>query len=351
MTFPAAGKYLISLPPSITGPVITTSADLFNALQDAVGCNHVARHDTLDDTFLVYDNAGNCSRCDYNLAGCVDEPGGTGCGCFCINTAEGWGYFVDVGAGTFRMIAQDDPSFYFTLEGAGPLSLTGTHLISPPYNAFAISASMLFAELGGVGQVLSIERFLTSTGEFQVYSPGLPDFPLRCGEGYVVRLASWTLFAPARTGTAPGECSIGGPSPCGQSPFPTCDGLCPAGARCAEGGAGFECECMPCVTPGLVGGAIWRSPIDMIWDLDPCSNAYNVYRHTGPLLDPDGDGVASSYGDCYQADWPPPAVMDFADPPLGDIRHYVVTGESDLGEGPMGYASNFGARPNTTPCP
>ena len=43
ITFPTAGKYLVSLPTSVTDPVITSAAQLFDALQDAVGCNSVAQ--------------------------------------------------------------------------------------------------------------------------------------------------------------------------------------------------------------------------------------------------------------------------------------------------------------------
>ena len=224
ITFPNAGKFLISLPNEITAPIITTAAQLLEALEDTVGCDYVARHQTWDDTFLVYDNAGNCSRCDYDLTNCINEPGGSGC--FCIDPAEGRGFFVDVGAGTFSMTASDVTYYYMELEAPGAASLTGTNFVSLPYDLFPTTAKLLMRELDPTN-VQQIERFLTTTETFQVYSFGLPDFPIGCGEGYVVKMTTTLAYVPFHTGAEPPECPVGGPAPCEQGPFPTCDGSCP----------------------------------------------------------------------------------------------------------------------------
>jgi hypothetical protein len=89
----------------------------------------------------------------------------------------------------------------------------------------------------------------------------------------------------------------------------------------------------------------------MTWDTEECSDTYNVYRKTGLLLDPDGDGVANDYGGCYQNDVMATGVNDLSKPPVGSMYVYAVSGQNLNGEGSIGYASNGRMRPNVTPCP
>jgi hypothetical protein len=42
---------------------------------------------------------------------------------------------------------------------------------------------------------------------------------------------------------------------------------------------------------------------------------------------------------------------DSSVPGPGSAGLYLVSGESTLGEGTLGFASNAGERPNATPCP
>jgi len=247
ITFPTAGKYIISLPRTITTPSVTTSAELRDALQAAVGCNFVARHDTLDDKMLVYDSAGTCSRCNFGMTSCSNEPGGIGCGCFCIDPAEGRGYYVDVGAGTMSMTANDGTTIA-NLEAPGAASASGTNFISLPYDTPLQTAKDLFQELGSPN-VLNIQRFNTSVEAFQVYTVGQPDFPLKCSEGYVVKMGVSTAYVPSRSGVVPPECSLGGPAACDQSPFPTCDGECLTDQVCNVDATGNACACEPVGSP------------------------------------------------------------------------------------------------------
>lgn len=89
----------------------------------------------------------------------------------------------------------------------------------------------------------------------------------------------------------------------------------------------------------------------MTWDSEACADVYNVYRYTGlALLDSDHNGVANSYGTCFQSNLEVTEVTDTTHPPAGQTDFYVVTGKG-AHEGTMGYASNGMQRQNEAPCP
>jgi hypothetical protein len=82
----------------------------------------------------------------------------------------------------------------------------------------------------------------------------------------------------------------------------------------------------------------------LIWDWDPASEAFNVYR------DPIGS-LTTTFGSCLprigDRQW-----MDRDLPPAGEGFFYFVTGENALyEEGTKGFMSNGQERPNRMACP
>ena len=123
---------------------------------------------------------------------------------------------------------------------------------------------------------------------------------------------------------------------------------------CKKGTTPGACQCYPCLiaVPTDVGGVSWASKNVIVWRWMPCAGWYNVYKITTPFLsDSDQNGVADTYGSCSQPDVSENTAPDSMDPPAGSASFYMVTGESTVGEGTMGWASNNEERPNTQSCP
>ena len=96
----------------------------------------------------------------------------------------------------------------------------------------------------------------------------------------------------------------------------------------------------------------WASKTALVWPWGPCADWYNVYRlRTKQMTDTDGDGVAGEYGSCMQRDLVVNEAPDSSVPGPGSAGLYLVSGESTLREGTLGFASNAGERPNATSCP
>jgi len=90
----------------------------------------------------------------------------------------------------------------------------------------------------------------------------------------------------------------------------------------------------------------------MVWQWGPCADWYNVYRRVDTsFIDADNNGVADDYGPCFQPNLVLNQVPDSSVPAAGIGSFYLVSGESTVGEGTIGFASNGGMRPNVTPCP
>ena len=75
------------------------------------------------------------------------------------------------------------------------------------------------------------------------------------------------------------------------------------------------------------------------------AETFNVYR--GRLA----DLAAGPLSECLQAGLLDPAASDPDPPPPGGGWFYVVTGENDEGEGPMGFSSRWSPRVNGQACP
>lgn len=96
----------------------------------------------------------------------------------------------------------------------------------------------------------------------------------------------------------------------------------------------------------------WASKAIFSWHIGPCADWYNVYKSVGRgFSDTDGNGVADKYGSCFEPDLVENAATDAMLPPASAAGFYLVTTESGLGEGTLGWASNGLERPNTSPCP
>jgi hypothetical protein len=101
-----------------------------------------------------------------------------------------------------------------------------------------------------------------------------------------------------------------------------------------------------------VGEVFWASKAVIVWPWGPCADWYNVYKSTSTFLpDLDGNGVADSYGVCAGPESVENQFPDSFAPPGGETSFYLVTGENEVGEGSLGYASNGEPRPNADACP
>ena len=97
---------------------------------------------------------------------------------------------------------------------------------------------------------------------------------------------------------------------------------------------------------------LFSSSTEFAWSQPTCSITYNVYVFEGAALqDTDGDGLADDYGACFLSGLTIPQTSDSNDPPSGQMRTYVITGENLSGEGSMGFNSQLQERPTTAPCP
>lgn len=130
-------------------------------------------------------------------------------------------------------------------------------------------------------------------------------------------------------------------------------------------GSGIVYECTPdivcnCWCVGVIPSSDlvlkWSYPLktEMMWTGGglTCATVYNLYRAVGPrLVDLDRNGVADNYGPCLLNALVARTATDSTVPPVGMGYFYLVTAESQTGEGTMGTASNGLVRPNLTPCP
>lgn len=128
-------------------------------------------------------------------------------------------------------------------------------------------------------------------------------------------------------------------------------------------GSGIDYECNPtiacdCMCVGIIPTAdlvlkwLTKTEIRFTGIGTRCSLVYNLYRFTGPRLpDADRNGVADYYGSCLLNAMVATTANDTMVPPPGLANFYLVTAESQTGEGSMGTARNGLPRPNLTPCP
>lgn len=100
--------------------------------------------------------------------------------------------------------------------------------------------------------------------------------------------------------------------------------------------------------PGEVLDLRFIDGTTLVWAVEPRAADYALYAGVAPL------GLDPGYGACTQP--PPPILTESVTvpeaPAPGEIRFYLVTARSILGEeGTKGYASGGAERSNTLPCP
>ena len=108
-------------------------------------------------------------------------------------------------------------------------------------------------------------------------------------------------------------------------------------------GGGFATAYLP---PGEVQGVRFSDKVTLLWNPEPSTGAYNLYRGTLPSL----SGLA--YGGCRAAEVANATTTD-PDPAVqGEGFFYLVTAENLLEEeGIKGYRSSGALRGNAAPCP
>jgi hypothetical protein len=124
---------------------------------------------------------------------------------------------------------------------------------------------------------------------------------------------------------------------CGDSDIYECN---PSVANCS-------CLCDTAISPE-VSGLIWSTKVQFSWNPAPCATVYNVYRQLGPLTS--CGGVACSYGPCLWSGLVTHNATDVVVPLPGKVQFYLVTAETYVGEGTMGFARPVLVRPNISPC-
>ena len=107
--------------------------------------------------------------------------------------------------------------------------------------------------------------------------------------------------------------------------------------------------------PGEVGIIKFNDASTLEWSTIPNASHYNTYRGVFTITSGMGslpahyNHVCFESGDAQQNG--ATVAVDATDPKLGEVRYYLVDGESACGEGSLGTASSGTVRPNNSPCP
>ena len=160
--------------PYMTKPGIDTARDLFTDLLDHdVSVQNIQKLNIASDSNAVY----TYGRPDFALV-------------------AGEGYLVKVGGTVaeqeYKVVGSHNPGTVIHLKKAlSGTSKSGTNRITLPYNAVSGTARELFVEIEGERsgeQVQNIQRYDRATDQWAAYAVGLPDFPLKRGESYQVKI-------------------------------------------------------------------------------------------------------------------------------------------------------------------
>jgi hypothetical protein len=102
----------------------------------------------------------------------------------------------------------------------------------------------------------------------------------------------------------------------------------------------------PYPAPGEVLGLRFANHVKLIWDPDPSTGVYNLYRGLVASL----SGLA--YGSCHESGVDGESTSDADLPPANQAFFYLVTAENLLAEeGTKGFDSEGDEHPNSMPCP
>ncbi len=157
-------------------PGLVDAEDLFNDLGGATFVESIARYVTATDTFETFTGGP-----DNN---------------FTLIAGEGLRVVVKSTV-QYEIFGSHDPQHVITLPGL-EATPTGSSWISLPYNAESTSAAALMDEIGP-SMVDEIQRYVRSTGAYQVYSGSGADFSLQRGEAYQIRVNKSVQYVPGTT--------------------------------------------------------------------------------------------------------------------------------------------------------
>ena len=109
----------------------------------------------------------------------------------------GEGLLIKMGNNTnYIVVGSHDPSAVIQLESAGAASNSGTNLYAAPYHGTAAGAQALFQELGSTN-VQNIQKYLTGTDSYQLYTFGSADYSINPGEAYLVKMGTTLAYSPS----------------------------------------------------------------------------------------------------------------------------------------------------------
>jgi hypothetical protein len=113
----------------------------------------------------------------------------------------GEGYRVKVNAPVnYIIVGSHDPTLTLTLTGPAAAPVDGTNEFAFPYHGVASNADELLQEINtqaAAAAVVSIQRFVKSTGGLETYTPaGGVNFPMVPGEAYRVKVNQNVNYQP-----------------------------------------------------------------------------------------------------------------------------------------------------------
>ena len=150
---------------------IDTASDLFKDLSDV---QNIQKYATASDTYQLY----TFGSADFALS-------------------AGEGLLVKMGSNSnYIVVGSHDPSAVVQLESAGPASNSGTNMYAPPYHGTAASAQALFQEIGS-SNVQNIQKYLTASDSFQLYTFGSTDYSIDPGAAYLVKMETTLAYSPS----------------------------------------------------------------------------------------------------------------------------------------------------------
>jgi uncharacterized repeat protein (TIGR01451 family) len=191
-----SGTSVISLPHTVTSPSVTNAQELLAAFGGSPSVEWVGKPSTLLDRMYKWDGA---TCCEATLAGpsgqCLAAPAqepGCASPCFCISTVSGSAFYVRMSTGATVSLTGNDGSLAIPLYPAGPNSLTGSHLISLPFDTPLTNAFDLIQTInsqGGPSTVTLVGSWIRSLESFSSYTgTSGAAFALIPSEGYLVKV-------------------------------------------------------------------------------------------------------------------------------------------------------------------
>ncbi len=157
-------------------PGLVDAEDLFNDLGGATFVESVARYVSATDSFETFTGGP-----DNN---------------FTLVAGEGL-RIVMKSTVQYEIFGSHDPQLVVALPGP-EVTMSGSSWLSLPYNAESTSAGALMEEIGP-SMVQQIQRYVRTTGAYQIYNGSSADFSLERGEAYYIRVNKSVQYVPGTT--------------------------------------------------------------------------------------------------------------------------------------------------------